>query len=222
MTRARGEFGLALLLDLAGAALALLVATRTWQTARTPRPRPLADDLLHITGRTVDAAPTALALVALAGVVAVLASRGIARRAIGVVLAAAGAALVWRSLDAARALGAERVRELLIAKHSGVGIDAGTVPHVSVHTGWAVASAACGALVLLAGALIALRGHTWAGMSAKYAAPGAAPGRPADPADAERERDRAAAAMWSALERGEDPTTTPPERPGQADGLQAG
>lgn len=209
MTRARAEFALALLLDLCGAAVALVVATRTWQTALTPRPRPLADDVLHVTGRTVDAAPTALALVALAGVVAVLATRGVARRALGLVLALTGAVLAWRSLAAVRALGAERARELVTTKHSGVGIDAGTVPHVTVSTGWAVASAVCGVLVLLAGALIAVRGQTWAGMSAKYDARGASRRPSVDPVDAEAERARAAASMWAALERGEDPTRTP-------------
>lgn len=208
MTRARGEFALALLLDLAGAAVALVVSTRAWQTARTPRPRPLADDVLHITGRTVDAAPTALALVALAGVVAVLATRGLARRAVGAVLAVAGALLGWRSLSAAAALGAGRVRELVVSEHSGVGIDAGSVPQVHVHTGWAVVSATCGALVLLAGLLIAWRGQTWAAMSSRYDAP--SPGAPEPERAAEGGDERAAAAMWKALERGEDPTETPP------------
>src|SRR5579875_3882920 len=96
--RRLAPFALALLLDLVGAGGALLLATRDWQTITTPRPSPLHADVLHITGRTVDTAPTALALVALAGVVAVLATRGIVRRVVGVVLALAGVGLVWRAI----------------------------------------------------------------------------------------------------------------------------
>ena len=55
------------------------------------------DDMLPVTGRTVDAAPTAMALVALAGVVAVIATRGVARRVVGAVIALAGAGIVWRA-----------------------------------------------------------------------------------------------------------------------------
>src|SRR4051812_39543684 len=91
-------FAAALLLDLVGAAGALLVATRHWQTITTPRPAPLHDDVLGLSGRTVDAAPTALALVALAGVVAVLATRGVVRRVVGGVLTLAGLALLWRAI----------------------------------------------------------------------------------------------------------------------------
>ena len=66
----RRVFAAALALDLVGGAVALLVGSRPWQTAVTRRQRPLADTVLHISGRTVDGAPTALAVVGLAGIVA--------------------------------------------------------------------------------------------------------------------------------------------------------
>lgn len=204
--RSRAEYGLALLLDLLGAAGALLVSTRAWQTVVTPRPRPLADDVLRLSGRTVDPAPTALALVALAGVVAVLATRGVPRRLVGAALAAAGAGLVWRSVAAMSAVSAARARSLVEAKHTGVGLEATVRPDVAVHAGWPVLSAACGVLVLLAGALIAARGHGWLAMSAKYDAPDA---RPPSSEDEAQQRARADASLWTALDRGDDPTAGP-------------
>lgn len=200
----RAEFALAILLDLVGAAGALLIAGRTWQTAVTPRPRPLADDVLGLTGRTLDSASTALGLVALAGVVAVLATRGVGRRIVGVVLALAGALLAWRSVTGLSAISAARARSLVRERHSGVGVDATVAPHLSVHAYWPTLSAVCGVLVLIAGVLVAVRGGGWAGMSARYEAPSA--GQPTAE-DAAAERARADASMWTALDRGDDPTS---------------
>ena len=100
-------------LDLVGAGAACCCwAPGTWQTVVHAAPRRCADDVLRVTGRTVDAAPTALALVALAGVVAVLATRGLVAR--GVVGARAsrspGSASVWRAVAAMSALSARAAR----------------------------------------------------------------------------------------------------------------
>jgi uncharacterized membrane protein (TIGR02234 family) len=198
----RVQFVAALVLDLLGAAVALLIATRTWQTVLTPRPRPLADDVLNVSGRTLDSAATALALVALAGVVAVLATRGFARRCVGAVLAAAGAGLVWRSLTGLTRISASRARALVESRHSGVGVDARVVAHITVHPQWAVLSGVCGVVVLAAGLLVATRGHTWVTMSAKYDAPSGRPGS----TDGDAARMRADASLWTALDRGDDPT----------------
>lgn len=200
--RSRTEFALALLLDLLGAGGALLIARRNWQTARTPRPRPLADDVLAISGHTLDAATTALGLAALAGVVAVLATRGLARRAVGAMLALAGALLVWRSLSGLTAVSAAKTRSLVQAKHSGVGVDATFVPHVTVHSVWPVLSAGCAVLVLGAGALIAVRGHRWGTMSRRYEPPSGA----VSTEESATARARADASMWTALDQGADPT----------------
>lgn len=193
------EFGLALLLDLLGAAGALLVSLRTWQVVTTPRVRPLRDDVLGVSGRTVDAASTALALVALAGVVAVLATRGLPRRAVGGVLALAGAGLIVRGLAATGAVSAARARSLVAERHPTVTVDADVVPQIAVHLLWPVLSVGCGVLVAAAGVLIAVRGHRWEGMSARYES---RPASDEDPA-------KAAASLWTALDRGEDPTEQP-------------
>ncbi|HEV7192849.1 MAG TPA: Trp biosynthesis-associated membrane protein [Jatrophihabitantaceae bacterium] len=189
----RAAFGTALGLDLVGAATALLVSARPWQTVATHRPRPLSDTLLHVSGRTIDAAPTALGVVALAGLVAVLAIRGQPRRVVGALLALAGAALVWRSISGATAISVRRAQSLVTAKHPGIALVSGT--HVAVHDGWPALSTLAGVLVVAGGTLIAARGHRWAGMSARYESPS----RPDD-------RARADASLWTALERGEDPT----------------
>ena len=201
---ARAQFTLALVLDAAGAGGALLVATRHWQTVVTPREGQFPDDVLGVTGRTVDAAPTAFALVALAAAVAVIATRGNVRRAIGGVVALAGVGTVWRAITAASAVSVERARGFVADAHPSVGATTATA-QVTTHPVWAVLSAVCAMLVLVAGVLIAVRGGTWTAMSAKYEAPSAP-----DP-DAERQRrERANVALWSALDRGDDPTERDP------------
>ncbi|MGI8761579.1 MAG: Trp biosynthesis-associated membrane protein [Jatrophihabitantaceae bacterium] len=202
--RSRGEFASALLLDLLGAAGALLISARTWQSVLTPRPRPFADDVLRLSGRTIDPASTALALVALAGIVAVLATRGRPRQLVGAVLALSGAGLVWRGLGGLSAIGTQRARSLVESEHSGGVIDSSVLPRLTVHPAWPVLSAACGVLVLVAGVLVAVRGARWAAMSARYDSPG---GPRAPSADPEAERARADASLWAALERGDDPTS---------------
>lgn len=197
MTR-HGPYAAALLFDLLGSAGALLIATRTWQTVTTPRPAPLHDDVLPVSGRTLDAAPTAIALVALAGVVAVLATRGVVRRVVGGVLALAGGALLWRAIASAGALSSRRARELVSEQHRTVDVS-GAVPHVQTHAIWPVLTFVCGVLVLASGALIAWRGHRWRAMSSRYEA------LPAQVADSSK----AAATLWTALDHGDDPTEGP-------------
>jgi uncharacterized membrane protein (TIGR02234 family) len=186
---------IALLLDLLGGAATLLIATRTWQTATTPRPAPLGDDVLSLSGRTIDAAPTALALVALAGVVAVLATRDVVRRVVGAVLALTGVALIWRAVESAGVISTRRARELVIENHKTVDVSS-AVPHVQTHGVWPALTVVCGVLIAAAGTLIAWRGHSWQAMSSRYEAP------PAQDVDASK----AAATLWSKLDRGEDPT----------------
>jgi uncharacterized membrane protein (TIGR02234 family) len=207
--RLQAEFGAALLLDLVGAAGTLLVGGRFWQTILTPRERPLTDDVLRVTGATIDSATTALGLVALAGVVAVLATRGLGRLVIGVFITLAGVGVVWRSAASAHAVSASRARSLVETKHSGVGVDPSVEPRVSVHSAWPTLSLVCGVLVVLAGLLIVVRGRRWAGMSTRYDAPaGRAEIASAALSDVDREsaRTRASATLWSALDRGDDPT----------------
>lgn len=194
--RRYAEVGLALLLTLVGAAGALLVSLADWQVLTTRLPQRV--DVVHLSGRDVDSASTALGLVALAGVVAVLATRGVWRRLVGVVIGLSGAGLVWRGIASGGGIGVDRARSMVESRHRTVRLDQGVTPSVDVHTVWPVLSVVCGVLVLAAGVLVAVRGGRWRGMSARY-----------EPApDSGADQTRAAASMWSALDRGEDPTSS--------------
>jgi uncharacterized membrane protein (TIGR02234 family) len=205
----RLQFALALLLDVLGAGGVLLVGTRDWQTIVTPRAPQFLDDTLQVTGRTVDGAPTALALVALAGAVAVIATRGVVRRGVGVVIALAGIGIVWRAAFAFGAIGTPRARDLVRDKHPSAASTT-SVPQVSVHPGWVVLTLACAVLVLVAGLLVTGYGARWTGMSTRYESPAVQ----ADPDAIAARRARADAALWTALDRGDDPTARDPREAG--------
>jgi hypothetical protein len=99
-----------------------------------------------------------------------------------------------------------RARALVTAHHRTV--DAGAVvPHVEVSAVWPALTAVCGVLILLAGVLVAVRGHRWHTLSSRYERPQrAAATKPTAPA------------LWTALDEGRDPTadstvdTTPEPR----------
>ena len=87
--------------------------------------------------------------------------------------------------------------------------DAAFLGGVSVQRGLVIAFVLSGLLSAISGVLVASRGHRWGGMSAKYDAPvddGTAADRQDSAEDAERARLRADASLWSALDRGDDPT----------------
>jgi uncharacterized membrane protein (TIGR02234 family) len=79
-----------LLLGAAGAGLVLLAARQGWAHVETTEPRPLPDNVVAVTGQTLVPVTGALALAALAGLAAVLATRRTLRRVTGVVLAGFG------------------------------------------------------------------------------------------------------------------------------------
>lgn len=178
------------LLELTGAGLVLLAAGRPWARA-VLRQAPLPTVVVAASGRSVAPVAAALGLVGLAGVVAVLATRGAGRLATGVLVALAGAgvmaASVYVALDLPRAVRptAERISGVRGASADGIRM-----------TVWPRVSVVGGALVCAAGLLTAARGGRWTALSARYDAPGAdRPAAPIGPAE-----------IWDALERGEDPT----------------
>jgi uncharacterized membrane protein (TIGR02234 family) len=189
----RSQLASALGLAVLAGAGALLVSGRAWQTVVAPRPRPFADEVLDVSGRTVEPLVPAFGLVALAGVVAVLATRGVARRVVGGLLAASALATGWAALAGARAVSAARARSLVSDAGTGTGLDPARAPHVTVHTAWPVIALACALALFAAGVAVAIRGNRWAAMPSRYEAP-------------EAERQRSDATMWTALDRGDDPT----------------
>jgi hypothetical protein len=158
MTSGR-QLGVSVLACLAGAGLSLYAITRVWAVTVTERPglSALRDTT---TGTAEQPWVAGLAVVALAGAGALLATRGVVRRVLGGVLVLTGLAVAAGTI-AARA-----------------GLAGGSLV-------WPVAGVA-GGLVVAAGGLIAARsGHRWPAMGARYertTAPAAA-ARAAEPDD---------------------------------------
>ena len=189
---------------LAGAGLALYGATRVWSVEVTPRPG-LSDLRTSTTGADAQPWLVALALIALAGPGALLATRGLIRRLLGGLIVVAGLGVV-------------------IAAIAGrLGTDPGAAGAGA--TVWPVACVLGGALVVAGGVAAARHGHEWAAMSARYerrpvpppgtgaaagswpspaVGPGGSPATPGGPPSDSAPVDTRAA--WDALDRGDDPT----------------
>jgi Tryptophan-associated transmembrane protein (Trp_oprn_chp) len=97
-----GRRGLALVVVAcaAGAVLVLVASGRTWVVEVTPRPAPLPELRTGYTGGGLRPWLPALGWVALAGAGALLATRGIARRALGGLLVLAGAGIAAGAVTA--------------------------------------------------------------------------------------------------------------------------
>jgi hypothetical protein len=164
----------------AGAALALLAATRTWTVQITRQDAPAAVLRTPRTGAALEPWLTALALVALAGAGALMATRGPWRSLVGVVLVL-----------------------------SGLGVLAGgvaglaTVARVTVV--WPVLAMIGALLIGYGGGQATLRSRSWPAMGTRYDRP-RAPRTPAEDEPQYTGPSRSDVAMWDALDRGEDPT----------------
>jgi uncharacterized membrane protein (TIGR02234 family) len=218
---ARREYALALLLGLAGAASVLLSVRQGWARVVTAAPRPLPAATVSVRGQDLVPLAGALGLAALAGLAAVLATRGLARRLVGALLVAFG-------LGAAVAVSMRLGTATVLAAASAVGrasspagsVTGGSAPGLAGAGGGAAPGVAGASLaghvtmaafpwrwavllgslaVIAAGLLVAWRGATWPVMSSRYDQP--APRRP-HPADA--------ATLWDSLSQGVDPTDAGP------------
>jgi uncharacterized membrane protein (TIGR02234 family) len=193
VTGTRGR-AVAVVACLAGAGLVLLASSRAWAELPASGGGLVPSGPAPLTGRDLVPLAYACGLAALAGTLALLATRGWPRRVVGVLLVVLGGAALLSGLTGA---GAQAVRDA-----------AGTAAEAPVtRTAWPWVSHAGAVLVVAAGVLTAAVGHRWAGMSDRYDAPaareqGRAARRPADAGD-----------LWSALDRGEDPTTGPASEP---------
>lgn len=190
----RRELGLWLALTVLGSCLVLFAAGQAWVRVLGAR----AGDAVAPTGGDLSPVLTPLALAGLAGVVAVLATKGAGRTVVAALVALCGAgaaAGTWAALGSVTVTGWLRERNMLRA---AAGLPWEPVP------AWPVV-AGLGAVLLLAGGVFAvLRGRGWAGMSARYdrAAGGPAPARRVH-------EDRE---LWDALDRGDDPTASADSR----------
>lgn len=216
------EYVLVLALAAAGAGLVFLSVRQSWARAVTAAAAPLPSSSVPVTGQDLVPAAGALALASLAALAAVIATRGRARRLVGVLLAAAGALTV---LAVTAHVGAAAV---LAAAHGTAVSSAGSVtagggpggaaggapgalpggtPGVGTAAHIVMAGfpwrplAAVGALaVLAAGIVVAWRGPRWPAMSSRYDRTGG--GKPQPVADT--------ASLWESLSRGVDPTEPGP------------
>ena len=224
---ARRPYALTLLLGAAGAALALLAVRQGWARAVYVAPRPLPSQAITVTGQDLAPAAGALALAGLACLAAVIATRGLVRRAVGVVLALCGAgtaAAVSGSLGASRVIAAAATKVSSpasvasggagsttggIASTGGAVVTGGSSAHVvMVGVPWRVAVFAGAAAIIVAGLLTAWRSARWPVMPGRYERPGE---RPAGAARASRAGPPASsspgpASLWDSISRGDDPT----------------
>jgi uncharacterized membrane protein (TIGR02234 family) len=176
----RRELWAWLALTVLGCLLVLLAAGQDWvRVAQAGAKAP--------TGGELGPVLTPVALAGLAGVVAVLATKGAGRRLVGGLLALCGAgaaAGTWTALDGAT------VTDRLAERNA---------VHGAANLAWEIVAlwpvvAGAGAVLMIAGGVLAiLRGGRWAGMSARYER-----GAPAPVHDDK--------ALWDALDRGDDPT----------------
>lgn len=227
----RRELAFLLLLGAAGAGLVLLAGRQGWAHLETAEPKPLPAGVTAVSGQTLVPVAGALALAALAGLAAVLATRRTLRRVAGVLLAGFGVGI---AVAVSVGISAAAVR---VAAAASTGAPAGsgvTGTNIGSTTGGDGGQAAgtgvsgfpshvvfaafpwrglafAGALAIIAaGVLVTWRALELPVMSSRYDSPGAthpapAPG-PAVPVGDRGNRRPDSAAIWESLSRGEDPT----------------
>ncbi|HEY4852294.1 MAG TPA: Trp biosynthesis-associated membrane protein [Streptosporangiaceae bacterium] len=217
---ARREYALVLALGVAGAGSVLLSVRQGWARVVTAAARPLPAATVSVRGQDLVPLAGALGLAALAGLAAVLATRGLTRRLVGVLLAAfgVGAAVAVSMhlgtaavLAAASAAGRTNSPAGSVTGGSAPGLAgaggaapgvagvslAGHVTMAAFPWRWAVLLGALA--VIAAGLLVAWRGATWPVMSSRYDQPAAQRPHPAD-----------TASLWDSLSQGVDPTDAGP------------
>ncbi|ASU83476.1 hypothetical protein CDO52_12380 [Nocardiopsis gilva YIM 90087] len=189
---ARREFAIALAATVAGAVALLASAGQTWATGDVTIPGPSAPAPVALSGTDIAPAASALGWASLAALGALLATRGWARRAVGVLIVifgAAGGYDLWRGTrpDAlARAAGEQTTAD-------------GHLGTLDLAGQWPVLATAGAVLLLAVGAATAIRGAAWPGMGSRYdrhSAPST--DRAGDPAE-----------LWKSLDSGTDPTLDP-------------
>lgn len=195
-----------------GAALLFLGYAQVWVSAVVAE-QGLPSLVVELKGRDVQPAASASAILALAGVAGLAATRRIGRAVTGGLLVLEGLiALVgalWFGLGSDDRADARR----LVSDKAGVDVQA----ELSIRPWWAVVAVG-GALVIAVGVLAVLRGGTWPVMGRKYERPEGE----AAPAAA------GAASAWDQLDQGVDPTieaapsTTPGPTRSEPGGTEAG
>jgi uncharacterized membrane protein (TIGR02234 family) len=169
-----------------GGGLALAAAQATWVTS----PAAGVGFSTSFTGSDLAPAVVACALVSIAGAVAVIATRGLVRRLLGVLLAVVSMVLV---VGPARVLAdpSGAARQSLARVAVGAADAAGPA---TTAWWWCALAAVGGAAVFVGSVSTLLHGRSWPVMAARYEAPAGGRGTATTP-DA-----------WAQLDRGQDPT----------------
>jgi uncharacterized membrane protein (TIGR02234 family) len=193
---ARREMGLVAGLCAVGGGLALFAAGPDWVTLTAARGAPLPDVVVGVTGRSLEPLVPGLGIVGLAGVVGLLATRAVGRLAVAALVTLAGVGVLVTALTRLGPPGEAAIRTLL--EDSGrSGVTAGAALSATTAPAWPLLAAAGGLLLAAGGAVALARSRRWPAMGARYETPAArrAAARP-----------RTDAALWDALDRGDDPT----------------
>lgn len=190
--RSGREYGLALLGGVVGGGVILLAVRQQWAQAVFTPPKPLSAQVIHVSGGDLVPLAGALGIAALACLAAVIATRGVARRVVGALLAALGA-----GAGVAASIGVTTATVLSVAAGKvgspgsaavsgtagsttsgstaaggGVVSVVGSAKHaVMTGTPWRVAVLAGALLIVAAGIATAWRGTRWPVMSARYDLP---------------------------------------------------
>lgn len=181
------------------AGLIFFATSQEWVLVDVPRPAPLPGGLKSATGSGVLPGLTAVAIVLLAAVVAVAATRRLGRRIVGALVTVCGVAavaLVVPFLTGTPASVLADVRATGTSVETGHGVPASYPPWLAL----------VGALIaIVVGVAIAVRGPSWSKMGSKYETPAAAD-TPAGTAPGESSESVNHRDAWNALDRGIDPT----------------
>jgi uncharacterized membrane protein (TIGR02234 family) len=181
-------YGLTIVLGLAASGLCAVAVAGPWAraTATVPGLPPIE---ASVDGADIAPVAGAMALVCLAGLGAVIATRGWVRRGLGLVIAGCAAVVVVVAVVPGSTTGL--LEDALAAKGwTGGGYDRSV-------TAWRLIAGLTGIVVMAAGVVVARFGGEWATMGARYDSPSSA--RAADEPVSD-------AAMWRALDDGGDPT----------------
>jgi uncharacterized membrane protein (TIGR02234 family) len=200
---------------LAGAAAGLAAAAGLlWVGSATVwyRVTPASGVPVELTGSQVAPWLGGVALLALAGVAGVVATGGVLRRAVGVLLALAGAAVVAFAVSAlvTDPYATDARASTLPQPPPGVSVD--ELRYQPTQTLPApLLPAAGGVLLIVSGGLVTVRERRLPRLGARFSAPGER--------RVERDPDRAA---WQELDAGRDPTADPGARPRRGSGDDPG
>jgi len=200
----RRGYAAALALLVTGAALMLLAHGQVWVSA-TVGGSGLPTLHVDLTGRDLQPEGTAAALVALAAVAALVATRRVGRLLTGAVLLVVGAGAALRALQFVESDAGSSAPDgavgRLVAERTGVGVSGLTL----VHSAWWAVAVLGGVLVAVAGVVVLLGSSSWSVLGGRYERrDDSAAGVHADPGPRPE-------SAWDQLDRGLDPTadTTP-------------